>query len=52
MRVTFPHMGNLFIPVKGMLQYLGLDVVVPPPSSKKTLTIGCQIWTGVRLLAF
>lgn len=42
MRVTFPHMGNLFIPVKGMLQYLGVDVVVPPPSSKRTLTIGAK----------
>ncbi|MDD4766040.1 MAG: CoA protein activase [Desulfotomaculaceae bacterium] len=42
MRVTFPHMGNLFIPVKAMLQYLGVDVVVPPPSSKRTLTIGAK----------
>ncbi|MDD4334441.1 MAG: CoA protein activase [Desulfotomaculaceae bacterium] len=42
MRVTFPHMGNLFITVKGMLQYLGVDVVVPPPSSKRTLTIGAK----------
>ncbi len=42
MRVTFPHMGNLFIAVKGMLQYLGVDVLVPPPSSKRTLTLGAK----------
>lgn len=42
MRVTFPHMGNLYIPIKAMLQYLGVDVVVPPPSSKRTLTIGAK----------
>ncbi|OPY59040.1 MAG: hypothetical protein A4E55_00409 [Pelotomaculum sp. PtaU1.Bin035] len=42
MRVTFPHMGNLYIPLKAMLQYLGVDVVVPPLSSKKTLTLGVK----------
>jgi len=42
MRVTFPHMGNLYISVKAMLQYLGVDVVVPPPSSKRTLTLGAK----------
>jgi predicted nucleotide-binding protein (sugar kinase/HSP70/actin superfamily) len=35
-------MGNLYIPIKAMLQYLGLDVVVPPPSSKKTLNLGVK----------
>jgi len=42
LRVTFPHMGNLYICLKAMLQYLGVDVVVPPPSSKKTLTLGVK----------
>lgn len=42
MRVTFPHMGNLHISLKAMLQYLGVDVVVPPPSSKRTLTLGAK----------
>lgn len=42
MRVTFPHMGNLHIPLKAMLTRLGVDVVVPPPSSKKTLNLGVK----------
>lgn len=42
MRVTFPHMGNMYIPLRAMLQCLGLDVVVPPPSSKKTLSLGVK----------
>ncbi|TEB05205.1 hypothetical protein Psch_02246 [Pelotomaculum schinkii] len=42
MRVTFPHMGNMHIPLKAMLKRLGLDVVVPPPSSKKTLSLGVK----------
>ncbi len=42
MRATFPHMGNLYISIKAMLQYLGVDVVIPPPSSKKTLALGVK----------
>jgi len=42
LRVTFPHMGNLHICLKAMLRYLEVDVVVPPPSSKKTLTLGVK----------
>lgn len=42
MRVTFPHMGNAYIAVKGFLEDLGVDVVIPPQCSKKTLEIGTK----------
>jgi len=42
MKITFPHMGNMYIPLKSILQDLGLDVIVPPPISKKTLNIGVK----------
>ncbi len=42
MRITFPHMGNLYIPLTAILQSLGVEVVVPPPSSKRTLTLGSK----------
>lgn len=42
MRLTFPHMGNTYIPLKAVLQSLELDVVVPPPSSNKTLSLGMK----------
>lgn len=42
MKVTFPHMGNLYICAKGLLEHLGLEVVMPPASSKKTITLGTQ----------
>lgn len=42
MQVTFPHMGNMYIPLRAILQRLGLEVVVPPPSSKKTLSLGVK----------
>lgn len=42
MKVTFPHMGNLWICLNAMLQYLGVETVVPPPSTKKTLSLGSK----------
>ncbi|MTI79367.1 MAG: CoA protein activase [Firmicutes bacterium] len=42
MKVTFPHMGNLYICVKGMLEYLGIEVTMPPKTSKRTLTLGSK----------
>ncbi|OAT86555.1 CoA protein activase [Desulfotomaculum copahuensis] len=42
MKVTFPHMGHAWICLSAMLEYLGVSVVVPPPSSKRTLTLGVK----------
>ncbi|MGF7184990.1 putative nucleotide-binding protein (sugar kinase/HSP70/actin superfamily) [Desulfitispora alkaliphila] len=42
MKVTFPHMGNLDIPLKALLEGIGLEVIVPPKISRKTLNIGVQ----------
>lgn len=42
MKVTFPHMGHMWICLKAMLEYLDVEVVVPPPSSKKTLNLGSK----------
>ncbi|HHT49988.1 MAG TPA: CoA protein activase [Eubacteriaceae bacterium] len=40
MIVTFPHMGNVYIGAKVLMEGLGVDIVIPPPSSDKTLEIG------------
>ncbi|NLT96243.1 MAG: CoA protein activase [Clostridia bacterium] len=42
MKITFPHMGNMYIPVKALLEYLDLEVVVPPFSSQRTLNLGIK----------
>lgn len=42
MKVTFPHMGHIWLCVKAMLEYLGVDLVIPPPSSKRTLALGAR----------
>ncbi|MGE5573323.1 MAG: CoA protein activase [Bacillota bacterium] len=42
MKVTFAHMGNLYIAVKALLEGLGAEVVVPPMPSKRTLSLGSR----------
>jgi len=43
MILTFPHMGRMYIPIKGLFDDLGVKTVIPPPISKKTLEIGTRI---------
>lgn len=42
MKATFPHMGNLYITARALLTGLGLEVIVPPPCTKRTLSLGTQ----------
>ena len=40
--VSFPHMGNVYIPVKAMLKTMGANVLIPPANNKETLTVGTR----------
>lgn len=40
MKVTYPHMGNLFLAANAFLRGLGCEIVQPPFCSKKTLSLG------------
>ena len=42
MKVTFPHMGHLYITAKTIFEGLGLEVIVPPKCSRKTLDLGAR----------
>ncbi|SJZ62605.1 2-hydroxyacyl-CoA dehydratase [Selenihalanaerobacter shriftii] len=42
MKVTFPHMGNMNISIKSLFENVGLDVLEPPPITKKTLDLGVK----------
>lgn len=42
MKVTFPHMGNTYILAKALLDDIGVECVIPPYNSKKTLEIGTK----------
>ena len=41
-KVTFPHMGNLNISARAFFNEMGLEVIVPPQNSKKTLDLGMK----------
>lgn len=42
MKLTFPHMGNVYIAAKAFFEELGQEVIPPPRNSKKTLEIGTK----------
>ncbi len=42
LKVTFPHMETLWIALKNLFEGLGTEVVVPPPITKKTITLGAR----------
>lgn len=42
MKVTFPHMGNLYIAIKVLLDTIGADYIIPPHCNKKTLEHGVR----------
>jgi predicted nucleotide-binding protein (sugar kinase/HSP70/actin superfamily) len=42
MKLTFPHMGNMYISVKVLLDSLKISYVVPPNCNKKTLAYGTK----------
>jgi|UniRef100_A0A7V3PTC7 predicted nucleotide-binding protein (sugar kinase/HSP70/actin superfamily) len=43
MRVGIPYFGYDTLALKGFLEELGADVVLPPPTSKRTLEIGVKL---------
>ena len=42
MKVTFPHMGNIYVLVKTLFDELGIEYVIPPMCNKRTLEIGAK----------
>ncbi|NLM46585.1 MAG: CoA protein activase [Firmicutes bacterium] len=39
-KFTYPHIGTLSLAIEGLLTGLGLDVVPPPPITKRTIDLG------------
>lgn len=42
MRMTIPHIGNMCVAFRAMFNGVGVDMVVPPPTSKLTLSLGAK----------
>lgn len=40
MKATFPHMGNVYLAAKALLDGLDIDYVIPPKNNKTALDIG------------
>lgn len=40
MKVTFPHLGNIYLGAKALFDGIGIDYVIPPLNSKSSLEIG------------
>jgi predicted nucleotide-binding protein (sugar kinase/HSP70/actin superfamily) len=43
LKVSFPHIGNSYIPFRVLLTELGLEPVVPPPISPRTVALGAKL---------
>lgn len=52
MRLTFPHMGNLYIALEGIFNYLDLPVIIPPPINKETINVGTKYTPESACLPF
>ena len=42
MKITFPHLGNVYITVKAVLDTLGVEYVIPPFNNKEALELGSR----------
>lgn len=41
-RVSFPHMGDYWVPIKVLGEMLDCDVLIPPPITKRTVELGTR----------
>ena len=42
MKITFPHLGYCSIPLRSLLADLGHEVIIPPPITRKTISLGTR----------
>lgn len=40
MKITFPHMGNMYVPIRVLLDTVGIEYVMPPLNTKETMELG------------
>ena len=52
MIVTFPHMGPLTVAMKSVFGRLGQEIVVPPPTSHRTIILGARYAPELVCLPF
>ena len=52
MRLGLPHMGNIYVVVKAIANQLGIDLITPPPTSQRTLSLGVKYSPEMVCLPF
>ena len=52
MRVSFQHIGNMWIGLKAVADKIGFDMVVPPITSQRTLSLGARYSPEMVCLPF
>ncbi len=52
MKVTFPYMGNIYIPLRIIFHNLGIELIVPPPYSRSTLALGAKYAPELMCIPF
>lgn len=52
MKITFPHMGNMYIPLKTLFEELHIEVVVPPFNNDQMKNVGCKFAPEYSCLPF
>lgn len=52
MKVTFPYMDNIYIPLRGILVNLGCEVVIPPKPNPRITEIGARLSPEMMCIPF
>ena len=52
MRLGLPHLGRIYIPLRCLADRLGIDLVIPPPTSQRTLNLGVKYAPETACLPF
>lgn len=52
MVLTFPHMGQMYIPAKAFFEEMSIETIPPPPVTKKTLELGTKYSPELVCLPF
>jgi len=42
LKITFPHMGRVYIPLKTVFEELGAEVIIPPTNNSYIKELGCK----------
>ena len=42
MKICAPHIGTAYVPLRALFEGLGVEVVVPPPNTRRTMSLGTK----------